>query len=150
MSFPLQQLKDIHLGPPPAEGWLATYGVLLITLLLGALLIGLAYRLWPLVRAYHQLHHLPRQPHDFMPSLNLWLKSTALLLWPRHEVASLHGVAWLTFLDCSSRSHFLQYAKHWDDWTYGTAQLSKHERQALFVESQRWLRGQIRRRLCSR
>ncbi len=150
MSFPLQQLKDIHLGPPPAEGWLANYGSLMISLLLGALLIGLAYRLWPLVRAYRQLHHLTRQPDNFMPALNLWLKSTALQLWPRREVAPLHGVAWLTFLDGSSRSRFLQYAKHWDDWTYGTAQLSMHERHALLVESQRWLRGQIRRRLCSR
>ena len=122
----------------------------MISLLLGALLIGLAYRLWPLVRAYRQLHRLTRQPDDFMPSLNFWLKSTALLLWPRHEVAPLHGLAWLTFLDCSSHCRFLQYAKHWDDWTYGTAQLSAHERQALLVESQRWLRGQIRRRLCSR
>ncbi len=130
MSFPLQQLKDIHLGPPPAEGWLANYGALMISLLLGALLIGLAYRLWPLVRAYRQLHHLTRQPDNFMPALNLWLKSTALQLWPRREVAPLHGVAWLTFLDGSSRSRFLQYAKHWDDWTSGTAQLSMHERHA--------------------
>ena len=32
MSYPLQQLRDIHLGAPPAEGWFSGYGSLLLGL----------------------------------------------------------------------------------------------------------------------
>ena len=31
MSYPLQQLRDIHLGAPPAEGWLSGHGSLLLS-----------------------------------------------------------------------------------------------------------------------
>lgn len=150
MSYPLQQLRDIHLGAPPAEGWLSDYGWLLLGLLLGCLLGLLLFRLWPLGRAYWQLRQLRQQPDHFMDQLNLWLKRTALHLWPRSEVAGLHGRAWLMFLDRASQSQFSQYAAQWDAWSYGARPLASGERDALLRECSHWLRGQLRRTLCFR
>ena len=150
MSYPLQQLRDIHLGAPPAEGWLSDYGWLLLGLLLGCLLGLLLFRLWPLGRAYWQLRQLRQQPDHFMDQLNLCLKRTALQLWPRSEVAGLHGRAWLMFLDRASQSQFSQYAAQWDAWSYGARPLASGERDALLRECSHWLRGQLRRTLCFR
>ena len=150
MSYPLQQLRDIHLGAPPAEGWFSGYGSLLLGLLLGCLLGLLLFRLWPLGRAYWQLRQLPQHPDRFMEQLNLWLKRTALQLWSRSEVASLHGRAWLSFLDRASPCQFSQYAAQWDAWSYGARPLTPHERDALLRECRRWLRGHLRRTLCFR
>ena len=150
MSYPLQQLRDIHLGAPPAEGWLSGYGWLLLGLLLGCLLGLLLFRLWPLGRAYWQLRQLRQQPDHFMDQLNLCLKRTALQLWPRSEVAGLHGRAWLMFLDRASQSQFSQYAAQWDAWSYGARPLASGERDALLRECSHWLRGQLRRTLCFR
>ena len=150
MSYPLLQLRGIHLGGAPPEGWLRRYGWLLLGLLLGCLLGLLLFRLWPLARAYWQLRQLRQQSDHFMEQLNLWLKRTALRLWSRSEVASLHGRAWLMFLDRASQSQFSQYASQWDAWSYGAKPLTPHERDALLRECRHWLRGQLRRTLCFR
>jgi hypothetical protein len=150
MSYPLQQLRDIHPGPPPSAGWLSSLGPFVLLGLLLLLIGFLLYRLWPLARAYRQLRLLSVEPDLFMPELNLWLKRTALLCESRQDIAPLHGMAWLTFLDRSGHSQFVKFSTTWDGWSYGLHTLNEQDRRAVLQESRRWLRAQIRRRLCSR
>lgn len=104
-------LRDIHLPPapgfwPPAPGW----WVLAILLLVG-LLTAIVYGL--------RLHRLHRHRRNVLAALaqlgegestgsrgaplaaavSALLKRVALARFPRKEVASLTGEAWLTFLD---------------------------------------------------
>ena len=58
MSYPLQQLKDIHPGPPPAANILTGVVSLALVFILLAGVCFLCYRLWPLLRAYGQLRRL--------------------------------------------------------------------------------------------
>lgn len=154
MSYPLHQLKDIHPGPPPAPDWLSTWLVPVLLLLGLAAFCLLLYRLWPLIRAYRQLRrlgtHQPLSGDNGVPALNLWLKATALQLWPRTDIASLHGSRWLRFLDQSADCNFMAFASCWEEWLYGARPISQAERQTLLLTCHRWLRAQFRRCLWSR
>lgn len=154
MSYPLQQLKDIHPGPPPAADLLSgTLSLALVCILLAGLGF-LWYRLWPLLQAYRQLARLSRQAKsqhpDWVPALNHWLKATALLTWPRSQIAPLHGVAWLNFLDQTAQGNFMPYAASWDGWLYGQQPISEQEQQALLRNCHRWLHARMVRCLWSR
>ena len=112
----MAQLRDIHQPNmietwPPAPGWW-----LLATLALAALmtLIARAFRHWAANRyrreAIEELNTLLtewRSHQDdqiYLASLQKLLKRVALTAFPRSEVASLTGEAWLRFLDLSSNS----------------------------------------------
>jgi len=114
---PLAQLRDIHQPAmietwPPAIGWWILAGLAAAALLLA--LIS-AYRRWRANRyrreAIQELNSLLddwRSHQDdgvYLTSLQLLLKRVALTRFPRDEVASLTGEAWVQFLDRSSGSH---------------------------------------------
>ena len=114
---PLAQLRDIHMPDmieawPPAPGWwiLAALGVLLV-------IAGLTwlFRYWRANRyrreAISELTQLLKDQHKdeddqaYLEALQRLLKRTALTGFPREEVASLTGEAWVQFLDRASGSH---------------------------------------------
>lgn len=114
---PLAQLRDIHQPTmietwPPAVGWWILAGLAAAGLL--ALMIW-AYRRWRANRyrreAIKELSGLLtdwRNHQDdsaYLASLQLLLKRVALTRFPRADVASLTGEAWVQFLDRSSGSH---------------------------------------------
>jgi hypothetical protein len=147
MSFPLYELKDIHTGPLPADTIFSAGNLMLAISLLLALAYA-TYRLKPLWQAYWQLRQILRQEQALVPALNQWLKSTALRLWPRQDIAMLHGDAWLTFLDEQAAGHFRQFATDWNAWLYDEQTPPESARMALLRECRRWLIRLIRRRLC--
>ena len=108
---PLAQLRDIHLPPPPemwppAPGWwvLAFFGVVLAV-------VGLVwiYRWWSGNRyrreGLEQLDSLLRSYRNtqdgtvYITGYSALLKRVALSRYPREQVASLTGEAWVQFLD---------------------------------------------------
>ena len=114
---PLVQLRDIHQPGmietwPPAPGWwlLAALAVAALTAL-----IVRAFRHWRANRyrreAIKELNALLtdwQSHHDdlvYLTSLQQLLKRVALTRFPRDDVASLTGEAWVQFLDRSSGSH---------------------------------------------
>lgn len=114
---PLAQLRDIHAPEmisawPPAPGWWLL-GIL-VTLLVIAGLTWL-FRRWRENRyrreALRELQALRAQwqehgdDHQYLLGLQQLLKRVALTRFPREEVASLTGEAWLQFLDRSTGSH---------------------------------------------
>ena len=116
-SDPLAQLRDIHVPGmieawPPAPGWW-------ILTALGALLViaGLTwlFRYWRANRyrreAMSELVQLlenwyqNEDDHAYLDALQKLLKRAALTNFPREDVASLTGEAWVLFLDRTSGSH---------------------------------------------
>jgi hypothetical protein len=114
---PLAQLRDIHTPGiietwPPAPGWwmLATLGTLMV-------IAGLTwlYRYWRANRyrreAMSELDRLLANWHKnedvlaYLQALQKLLKRAALTSFPREEVASLTGEAWVQFLDRTTGSH---------------------------------------------
>jgi len=109
----LNQLRDIHL-PAPISWWPPALGWWLLACLLFSL-IGLGVWLFRLHRverwrrvALAELAQLQRlhqvdaaNTYDTVRSLSILLRRVALTRFPRLEVASLYGEAWLTFLDAA-------------------------------------------------
>lgn len=107
----LAELKDIHLPPPVdqlalAPGW---WILLALGLMLLGWLIWLAHLHWKKNRyrrlgaselkaclAAFQEH---KNPETFLMEYNRILKRVALSAFPRSQVASLTGEAWVNFLD---------------------------------------------------
>ncbi len=111
----LAQLKDIHLPAPSpwwelAAGWWLLLALVLILLIWGLprlrtfwikrrnqrlLKQDMQAELQAICQAYQE-HH---DAHQTLADINILLKKVALTLFPKQQVASLTGKAWLDFLD---------------------------------------------------
>jgi hypothetical protein len=110
----VQQLRDLHLPPAPgmwplAWGWWLMIACCIIFLALSPRL----YAIWQLrqgkLRFLQQLKTIedayqanPNQPL-LLTEFAYLLKRVALSYFPRQEVASLHGEAWVMFLRSTSK-----------------------------------------------
>ncbi len=117
MSDPLAQLKDIH-TPETVAVWPLDWGwwvVISLSLVMVASLIWWLYRRYRFyqgrreaISALQQLD--PTQP-DWPGAMNAVLKRTALTYFKPRHVASLHGMAWVSFLrDKLPEKYRRQYA----------------------------------------
>lgn len=151
--FPVQELRDIH-APPPSGLSPLSWALLALALLTLPLLVWLVRSWWrnaPRRQAWRNLRaleQLPEQTPGWGGQLNRWLKQSALLYYPKEQVAHLHGQAWLAFLDKQGGSGFTQYASQWDAWVYGDQPLSTLERATLINLVRAWFKQQSRRRMC--
>jgi len=122
---PLAQLKDIHL-PVPVSTWpLSVYWwLVIIAVLLG---LGLAiYGVYHYIKktrltrlALAELAQLQQQGCD-VNELHHLLKRIVLTSYSRQAVASLHGEAWLNYLDqqaSSKKRIFTAFTNNSADWT---------------------------------
>lgn len=111
MTPDLSQLRDIHPPNPiswwpPAPGWWFLMGLTLVLVVLGMWWFRLHRRerwrrvaLNELVRLRHSYRSATNDPHDTVRFLSILIRRVALTRFPRTEVASLNGEAWLAFLD---------------------------------------------------
>ncbi|MCP8898693.1 DUF4381 domain-containing protein [Gilvimarinus xylanilyticus] len=109
-SDPLAQLKDIH--SPEAIGWwpLAPLWWVIIAIALLAV-VALAFALHRLYRANQyrrdalaELRQMPddKNNQDFARRINTLLKRTAVACYGFERCATLHGQAWVDFLQTSA------------------------------------------------
>ncbi len=112
----LAQLKDIHLPPaiglwPPAWGWWLLF-VLLVVLALfaGALLRRFKKQGEPkrcalrLLAQYEQQYQQTNDTQATSARISELLKRVALVYFPRNEVAMMHGMEWIDFLEHTSKN----------------------------------------------
>ena len=119
----LAQLKDIHLPStvgfwPLAPGW---YVVIALVFALLAFIIGWSYKRYLNARAKkHALILLQIYIKEYEKDCNSQLmsarisellKRVALVYFPRNQVASIHGLEWINFLNTTSRGYDFSHVK---------------------------------------
>jgi len=150
----LSRLHDIielpHVGWwPPAPGWYVV-GVLLLVLLLWSLWRWAA---WWRRNAYRReaIKLLKALPVDAsgLPQLDELLKRVALAAYPRDQVASLSGVAWLEFLDqTTSSKEFIQGTGRVLGEAAYTSEKSQVNMHAVMTVAENWIRQHERPHSC--
>lgn len=108
---PLLELRDIHAAPPPgfwppAPGWWVLAVLLTAVLAVGMLWLRRRYRAARFRRqVMHELDAITNRNKndigDFIADIGIWLRRVALQRYPKEQVASLTGSAWLDFLDAT-------------------------------------------------
>lgn len=142
----MSNLEEIEL-PEPVPFTFETPGWYLVAGL--ALVVGLwlAWRLWKRWQAdaYRRVALEELAKLDSPVGLPELLKRTALVAYPRAEVANLYGDSWLGFLDGTlGTTAFTQGAgRRLPDLAYSTgsrADMSTEEVKELFELARRWVR----------
>ncbi|MCP3674309.1 MAG: DUF4381 domain-containing protein [Gammaproteobacteria bacterium] len=117
MANPLDNLRDIHLPEPvsawpPAPGWWILAILVLVLIVWIVLKIRENYNQKQLLRVslssaiqLEQDYQNHKDPQLLVREYSSLLRRIALARFPRHEVASLTGSNWLTFLDDSAKEN---------------------------------------------
>jgi hypothetical protein len=115
----LAQLRDIHLPDPigwwpPAVGWYVVAGLFMLLLYS---VIHFSVRYWlngrskrralRILASYQQAYMKSRDSQVASARISELLKRVALVYYPRLQVASLQGQAWINFLN--ETSHALDF-----------------------------------------
>jgi hypothetical protein len=135
MSDPadLSNLRDIVVPPavswwPPAPGWWVVGAVCLVATGL-AIAVAARHRR----RNAYRREALRELESADARDISAILKRAALAAFPRGQVASLSGPAWLTFLDRTGGTRFATTALA--SMTYGSA----GDRDVIAAEARRWI-----------
>lgn len=155
----LEQLKDIHYPEsiswwPLAPGWYVLGAILILFVFFICFWSVRLYRKLKkrkkLLKLFEELkERAKKESHSaqIWAELSAFLKRFTLLLYPRQDVSSLHGKAWLQFLNAKG---------HTEDFTgeigcllisipYQTTPSEKAE--ALLELIDRWIKQQIKEKL---
>ena len=156
----LSQLRDIHLPDPIswwplAPGWYLLLLIILIFVTILFLIVGRYYRNG---RAKRQaLHLLDQYLKDYQRAPDLstsifstniaeLLKRVALAYYPRSQVASLQGDAWIQFLNCTAKGvDFYSVREALLELPYQPGK--KYDLRPLFTVARQWIKRQ-RGKLC--
>jgi hypothetical protein len=136
----LDQLHDFYQPPPPA--WMPqTVGSCVIFGLLLLLAAWSAWRIWARwrVNRYRRaaLRELDNSEVAAVPAL---LKRTALAAWPRDEVASLSGQAWIEFLESHGGLFTKDTGRLLLDLDYQGTVPQPEDEQAIRQAASEWIR----------
>jgi Domain of unknown function (DUF4381) len=142
MSGPLDSLHDFYRPLPPSwrpqtVGWYVVFAIAALLLLWLSLHL---IRRWQQNRYRREaLTELARIEATQFSAL---LKRTALSAWPREEVASLSGPAWLRFLDSSAPepSFVLAPGNRLEEIAFSVQKLSSEDESALRAAAGAWIR----------
>jgi hypothetical protein len=143
----LSKLRNIVLPPPvsfwpPAPGWwivgAALAGAALILLMQGFLRYRRnAYRR----QALHELDAIgPPRNAARAQHISAVLKRTALVAFPRRDVARLSGASWLAFLDRTGRTDAFSNGPGRMLPSFALGAVPTADGEAILREAQRWIR----------
>jgi hypothetical protein len=149
MSDPadLSNLRDIVMPPPvsfwpPPPGWWILAVALLAVLAIALARVIARYRRNAYRRAALCELETIGQPDDCLRAqlLSSLLKRTALVAYPREQIASLSGGAWLAFLDETRETDAFTNgaARQLTALTFGA--VAKSDGATILAEARRWIR----------
>jgi len=134
---------------PLAPGWWALLALAVLAIAIGCYFLLKHYR----ANAYRRLAlqqlqtihtHLDQSngsdKHSAVSDTNALLKSVALRQFPRHDIASLSGEAWLSFLNTTrhSESTDTEFVNNFANAAY-RAQIPELDTEQLFRASKNWI-----------
>lgn len=142
MRAPLDSLHGFYQPQPPSWrpqtiGWYVVFAIAALLLLwLSVHLI----RRWRENR--YRREALTELARIEAAQFSVLLKRTALTEWPREEVASLSGPAWLRFLDSSAREPLFAIAPEdrLEEIAFSAKKLSAEDESALRTAAGAWIR----------
>ena len=154
----LAQLKDIHLPPsvgwwPLAPGW---YGLILILI---GLAVWITYAFYKkhlnslakkealaLLKTYSAQYERDKNAQLASSRISELLRRVALVYYPRREVASIHGEAWMDFLNQTSKNiNFIPVKSMLLDSPFKTEETVNLK--PLFTRAEHWIKQ--RKAACS-
>ena len=145
MRVPLDQLHDFYQPAPPS--WRPqTIGWYVLFVIAGALLLWLAIHL---LRRWRENRYrreaLSELARTNVAGLSALLKRTALSAWPREEVASLSGAAWLKFLSDSAHKPLFEKEpeNRIEDLAFSSSTLSSEDESELRNAASIWIKHHI-------
>jgi len=142
MNAPLEQLHDFY--QPPSPSWRPqTVGSYVALSMLAILLIAFATSLWHRWKRNRYRREALRQlVHTDVRDISELLKRTALSAWPRADVASLTGPAWLKFLNGSARqaSFDSAIADQFEAMAFSSSRPSQEDESSIRSEASHWIK----------
>lgn len=147
----LANLRDIHL-PAPISWWPLAPAWYVLFLVLSVILVGIIYMAkrryqhsYPkrqallLLKLYEQEWQTSQQSSPVFAQISQLLRQVALMYFPRDEVASLQGDAWLIFLSqTSTATHFMELHDDVLVFPYQPHQQGKNP-DAFFNNARAWI-----------
>jgi hypothetical protein len=141
MRAPLDNLHDFYQPEPPSWrpqtiGWYVVFTIAALLLLWLAVHLILRWR-----ENRYRREALSELASVEATQLSVLLKRTALSAWPRKEVASLSGPAWLRFLDSSAKKPLFESAPEdcLEEITLSAKKLSSEDESALRSAAGAWI-----------
>jgi Domain of unknown function (DUF4381) len=138
----LSKLHDFYQPPPPAwtpqtVGWYVLFAIIAV-----ALIGCVIYWVHRYIADRYRREALRELDAASPEQFSALLKRTALAAWPREQVASLSGDAWLKFLQQTSPSHAFEKApaNRVEEISVRTVTLSTNEVQDMRIAAAEWIR----------
>ncbi|AHE68328.1 DUF4381 domain-containing protein [Legionella oakridgensis] len=152
-SQALSQLRDIHMPLPIgwwplAPGWYVLIILLIIVLMVAVLFLRRSYlhgqarrRALRLLAAYQQQYQREGNCQHISACISELLKRVALVYFPRKNVASLQGEAWILFLNETGKNvDFSQVRSQLLDVPYQRRGMAKdNDLTLLFSMTKKWI-----------
>lgn len=147
----LAQLRDIHLPEPIswwplAPGWYAFSCLIMFLFFMGAYFIRCYYlngrfkrQALQLLKSYQQQYQREGCCSISAASVSELLKRVALIYFPRSDVASLRGEAWVAFLNRTGK-HTDFYAVQDTLLKAPYHPMSQYDLSLLFIIAERWIK----------
>lgn len=148
---PLAQLKDIHL-PEPISWWPLAPGWYVLMLLALVIVILISHSIYKrrtnalakrkaleLLKVYKEQYEKDSNAQLASARISELLRRVALVYYPRTEVASIHGIAWVEFLNKTGKKiDFNPVKSMLLDSPFKTAESVNLK--PLFARAEQWIR----------
>jgi len=110
-------LRDIHMPAQLSNWWPLAYGWWIVLGVLGCILLYSGYKFYhhyivgrakrhalQVLLSYENAYHQNKNASHYCAQLSELLRRVALVYFPREQVAGLHGMAWINFLNQTSNN----------------------------------------------
>ncbi|AIT09783.1 membrane protein [Candidatus Francisella endociliophora] len=152
----LDQLKDIYLPERVSQWWPLAYGwwIVLAIIILAILVFLVLLHFRKKKKQYIDSivndlrsevdNTYQQKPKEVLQQISVYLKRVAMQKFPNENVKTLHGEAWLEFLDSKLKQpNFVNTKANMLGNSYKPVELSKQELDEIMSVAEKWLRRML-------